>query len=103
MLVFVNTRSQAEFVFQELWRLNEDALPIALHHGSLAANIRLDTERRLKSGELKAVGRTADRIEGISDEDQRHLFTEFFRSTNPVATAPSWTRAGRRRLRAPVR
>ena len=34
-LVFVNTRFQAEFAFQELWRLNEDNLPIALHHGSL--------------------------------------------------------------------
>ncbi|MCB1539656.1 MAG: DEAD/DEAH box helicase, partial [Rhodoblastus sp.] len=33
-LVFVNTRAQAEFIFQELWRINEDALPIALHHGS---------------------------------------------------------------------
>ena len=32
-MVFVNTRSQAELVFQELWKLNEDALPIALHHG----------------------------------------------------------------------
>ena len=35
-LVFVNTRAQAEIVFQELWRLNDDNLPIALHHGSLA-------------------------------------------------------------------
>src|SRR4029077_10601595 len=31
-LVFVNTRFQAEFAFQELWRLNDDNLPIALHH-----------------------------------------------------------------------
>ncbi len=36
-LVFVNTRAQAEFAFQELWRINDDNLPIALHHGSLAA------------------------------------------------------------------
>jgi Lhr-like helicase len=34
-LVFVNTRMQAEFVFQELWRHNELGLAIALHHGSL--------------------------------------------------------------------
>ena len=34
-LVFVNTRMQAEFVFQELWRHNEQNLAIALHHGSL--------------------------------------------------------------------
>jgi ATP-dependent Lhr-like helicase len=34
-LVFVNTRSQAESIFQELWRINDDNLAIALHHGSL--------------------------------------------------------------------
>ncbi|MEM8618017.1 MAG: DEAD/DEAH box helicase, partial [Pseudomonadota bacterium] len=33
-LVFVNTRAQAELMFQELWTANEDGLPIALHHGS---------------------------------------------------------------------
>ena len=31
-LIFVNTRSQAEMVFQALWRLNELNHPIALHH-----------------------------------------------------------------------
>jgi ATP-dependent Lhr-like helicase len=30
-LVFVNTRAQAELLFQELWRANEDGLAIALH------------------------------------------------------------------------
>ena len=34
-LIFVNTRSQAEMLFQELWRINRDNLAIALHHGSL--------------------------------------------------------------------
>jgi ATP-dependent helicase Lhr and Lhr-like helicase len=34
-LVFVNTRMQAELIFQELWRINDDGLAIALHHGSL--------------------------------------------------------------------
>jgi len=33
-LVFVNTRFQAEFAFQGLWRLNDDNLPIALHNVS---------------------------------------------------------------------
>src|SRR5690606_31648099 len=28
-LLFVNTRSQAEFLFQSLWRINDDTLPIA--------------------------------------------------------------------------
>ncbi|HZC95559.1 MAG TPA: DEAD/DEAH box helicase, partial [Bradyrhizobium sp.] len=34
-LVFVNTRSQAEMLFQDLWRMNDDGLAIALHHGPL--------------------------------------------------------------------
>ena len=39
-LIFVNTRSQAERIFQELWTINDDNLPIALHHGSLDAGQR---------------------------------------------------------------
>ena len=54
-LVFVNTRFQAEFAFQELWRLNEDSLPIALHHGSLAAEQRRKVEAAMSRGELRAV------------------------------------------------
>ncbi|MEO1101113.1 MAG: ligase-associated DNA damage response DEXH box helicase [Pseudomonadota bacterium] len=54
-LVFVNTRSQAEMMFQELWRANEDALPIALHHGSLAREQRQKVEAAMARGELKAV------------------------------------------------
>lgn len=54
-LIFVNTRSQAEFVFQELWRLNEDGLPIALHHGSLSAEQRRKVEAAMSAGSLKAV------------------------------------------------
>ena len=54
-LIFVNTRWQAEFAFQELWRLNEDSLPIALHHGSLAAEQRRKVEAAMARGELRAV------------------------------------------------
>jgi ATP-dependent Lhr-like helicase len=54
-LVFVNTRSQAEIVFQELWSLNEDALPIALHHGSLDVAQRRKVEAAMAAGRLKAV------------------------------------------------
>ena len=54
-LVFVNTRFQAEFAFQELWRLKEDALPIALHHGSLAAEQRRKVEAAMARGDLRAV------------------------------------------------
>ena len=54
-LVFVNTRFQAEFAFQELWRLNDDDLPIALHHGSLSAEQRRRVEAAMARGALRAV------------------------------------------------
>jgi ATP-dependent Lhr-like helicase len=54
-LVFVNTRSQAEFIFQALWRLNDEGLPIALHHGSLSPEQRRKVERAMAEGTLRAV------------------------------------------------
>ena len=54
-LVFVNTRSQAELMFQELWNANDDGLPIALHHGSLAREQRQRVEAAMAAGLLKAV------------------------------------------------
>jgi len=54
-LVFVNTRSQAERTFQELWKLNDENLPIALHHGSLAPEQRRKVEAAMTRGTLRAV------------------------------------------------
>jgi len=54
-LVFVNTRAQAERTFQDLWRLNEDNLAIALHHGSLAPAQRRKVESAMTRGLLRAV------------------------------------------------
>ena len=54
-LVFVNTRSQAEMVFRELWALNESGLEIALHHGSLAPERRRRVEAAMAGGQLRAV------------------------------------------------
>ena len=54
-LVFVNTRSQAEFMFQELWRVNDDNLAIALHHGSLDVAQRRKVEDAMSAGKLRAV------------------------------------------------
>ena len=54
-LVFVNTRSQAEMVFQSLWEANEDHLPIALHHGSLDVAQRRKVEAAMADGRLRAV------------------------------------------------
>ena len=54
-LVFVNTRSQAERIFHALWTINDDALPIALHHGSLDREQRRRVEQAMGEGRLKAV------------------------------------------------
>jgi ATP-dependent helicase Lhr and Lhr-like helicase len=54
-LVFVNTRSQAEAVFQQLWQINEDNLAIALHHGSLDVAQRRKVEGAIAAGLLRAV------------------------------------------------
>lgn len=54
-LVFVNTRSQSELVFQGLWQANDDTLPIALHHGSLDVSQRRKVEAAMAAGQLRAV------------------------------------------------
>lgn len=54
-LIFVNTRSQAEMVFQALWEANDDNLPIALHHGSLDVGQRRKVENAMVAGKLRAV------------------------------------------------
>ncbi|CAN5173711.1 ligase-associated DNA damage response DEXH box helicase [soil metagenome] len=54
-LIFVNTRWQSEFVFQRLWEINDDNLPIGLHHGSLAAEQRRKVEAAMSRGDLRAV------------------------------------------------
>ncbi|MEM8648665.1 MAG: helicase-related protein, partial [Pseudomonadota bacterium] len=55
VLIFVNTRSQAELTFQGLWAINEDDLPIALHHGSLDVGQRRKVENAMAAGKLRAV------------------------------------------------
>ena len=64
-IVFVNTRAQAELVFQALWRLNDDDLPIALHHGSLTVEQRRKVEAAMAAGKLRAVVATASLDLGI--------------------------------------
>ncbi|HEV7463663.1 MAG TPA: ligase-associated DNA damage response DEXH box helicase [Methyloceanibacter sp.] len=54
-LMFVNTRSQAEMLFHELWRHNDANLPIALHHGSLDVAQRRKVEAAMVAGRLRAV------------------------------------------------
>jgi ATP-dependent Lhr-like helicase len=63
-LVFVNTRRLAERVARHLAeRLGDDA--VTAHHGSLARDVRLDAEERLKAGSLQALVATASLELGI--------------------------------------
>ncbi|WP_372868241.1 DEAD/DEAH box helicase, partial [Pseudomonas sp.] len=63
-LVFVNTRRLAERACRHLAeRLGTDA--VAAHHGSLAKELRLDAEQRLKRGELRVLVATASLELGI--------------------------------------
>ncbi len=64
-LVFVNTRAQAELIFQALWRINDDNLPIALHHGSLAPEQRRKVEAAMARGGLRAVVATSSLDLGV--------------------------------------
>ncbi|HEY8193863.1 MAG TPA: ligase-associated DNA damage response DEXH box helicase [Hyphomicrobium sp.] len=64
-LVFVNARLQAEVAFQELWRINDDNLPIGLHHGSLEAPQRRKVEAAMAAGRLRAVVATSTLDLGI--------------------------------------
>ncbi len=64
-IVFVNTRAQAELMFQALWKLNEPTLPIALHHGSLEVEQRRRVEAAMASGKLRAVVATSSLDLGI--------------------------------------
>jgi ATP-dependent Lhr-like helicase len=63
-LIFVNTRRMAERLTHQLSELL-GAEQVSSHHGSLSAELRLKTEQRLKSGELKAVVATASLELGI--------------------------------------
>ena len=64
-IVFVNTRAQAELIFQELWKLNDETLPIALHHGSLEVEQRRKVEAAMSAGKLRAVVATSSLDLGI--------------------------------------
>jgi len=63
-LIFVNTRRLAERLTHHLGeRLGQDA--VATHHGSLSRKLRLNAERKLKAGEIRALVATASLELGI--------------------------------------
>lgn len=65
VIVFVNTRAQAELMFQALWQINEDSLSIGLYHGSLSREKRQKTEAAIASGAMRAVVSTSALEMGI--------------------------------------
>lgn len=65
-LIFTNTRSQAEIWYQLLLQARPDwAGIVALHHGSLAKEVRAWVEAGLKAGQLKAVVATSSLDLGV--------------------------------------
>lgn len=64
-LVFCNTRGLAELIFQDLWKVNEQSLPIGVHHGSLALEARRKVEAAMADGRLRALVCTSSLDLGI--------------------------------------
>ena len=64
-LVFTNTRFLAEYIFQKLWDVNDDTLPIGIHHGSLSVEARRKVEGAMARGELRALVATASLDLGV--------------------------------------
>jgi ATP-dependent Lhr-like helicase len=64
-IVFCNTRSLAELIFQDLWKVNVMSLPIGVHHGSLSKEARRKVEGAMAAGRLRALVATASLDLGV--------------------------------------
>jgi ATP-dependent Lhr-like helicase len=64
-LIFANTRFLAELIFEQLWDVNDDTLPIGIHHGSLSKEARRKVEGAMARGELRALVATASLDLGV--------------------------------------
>jgi ATP-dependent helicase Lhr and Lhr-like helicase len=64
-IIFCNTRGLAELLFQELWKVNDAGLPIAIHHGSLDREARQRAEAAMADGRLRALVATASLDMGL--------------------------------------
>lgn len=63
-IIFVNTRETAESLGAR-FRTWHPEFPVAVHHSSLAKEIRIDIEKKFKNGELKAIISTSSLELGI--------------------------------------
>ena len=64
-IIFCNTRSLAELIFQDLWKVNEMKLPIGIHHGSLSLEARRKVEAAMAAGKLRGLVATASLDLGV--------------------------------------
>ena len=64
-LIFCNTRSLAELIFQDLWKVNAMNLPLGVHHGSLAREARRKVEAAMADGRLRGLVATASLDLGV--------------------------------------
>jgi len=64
-IIFCNTRSLCELIFQDLWAVNDDQLPIGVHHGSLSIEARRKAEAAMASGRLRGLVATASLDMGL--------------------------------------
>ena len=89
-LVFVNTRAMVErMAFQLGQRIGEEN--VAAHHGSLSRKLRLESERKLKQGEIRILFATASLELGI-DIGNIDLVCQI---NSPRAIAAAMQRVGR--------
>ena len=58
-IIFVNTRAQAEMMFQFLWNANDANLPIGIYHASLTQDVRHRAVALMNEGGLRALVATS--------------------------------------------
>ncbi|MEN3972853.1 ligase-associated DNA damage response DEXH box helicase [Sphingomicrobium sp. XHP0235] len=64
-IIFCNTRSLCELIFQDLWSANDKQLPIGVHHGSLSKEARRKVELAMADGRLRGLVATASLDMGL--------------------------------------
>ena len=102
-LLFVNTRDTAEAlgVRWQLWRpgsrsdASGDEPKVAVHHGSLAKQVRVETEQAYKNGELQGIISTSSLELGI-DVGNTQLVLQYNSPRDPSRLIQRLGRAGHR-------
>src|SRR3546814_5825710 len=62
---YVCSSDLAELTFQQLWAVNNDNLPIGIHHASLSREARRKVEAAMAAGKLRGLVATASLDLGV--------------------------------------